>query len=293
MRKFFNHRIYIVIIAIIITVGSVFIARSCVHTRQVYAVVTPLNVEQGTPIAFADSTKGADHWFWEFGNGDTSSEQRGEYTYPETGRYQVRLTVNGSLNKKFIVHVRSQQKKDDYDLIKIIAPKSALQGEYITFRGEGSSKDWRWEFGESGKVDATEKTAIYQYSEPGQYQILLRTEETKYPIVHTIEIIPQYMDNDSTDVATIIGNEIKERLQAIVDQKPFNTHYNFIMSTYLCNNPNTLVVINNTKKNDFYSYCQGLRIIGRKKTIIEKVLIDIEESASCINKLIVIQTDIN
>lgn len=293
MRKFLNHRIYIVIIAIVLIVGSVFVVRSYMHNKQVYALVSPLNVELGNPIAFADSTKGADNWFWEFGNGDTSTDQRGQYTYSEIGKYQIRLTIDGNLDKKFIVNVRAPQKDEDYDLIKIIAPSSALQGEYITFRGEGSSKNWRWEFGESGKVDATEKTAIYQYTNSGRYEILLRTEETKYPIIHTIEIIPQYMDNDSTDVATIIGNDIKDKLQAIVDQKPFNVNYNYVMNTYLCKNPNTLVIVNNTKKNDFYSYCQGLRIIGKKNTIIEKVLIDMEESASCINKLIVIQTDIN
>ncbi|WP_165042195.1 PKD domain-containing protein [Dysgonomonas sp. ZJ709] len=293
MPKLFNHRIYVVIIAIVIILAISFLVRHYTSTREIHAYVGPLDIEVGVPVSFADSTTGADHWLWEFGNGDTSPEQRGQYIFSETGKYQIRLTVNGELEKRFIVNVRPTKKDDDLQLIKIIAPQSALQGEFIIFRGEGTSKEWRWEFGETGKVDAHEKTAIYQYNEPGSYEIALRTEETKYPIIHTIEIIPQYMDNDSTDVATIIGNDIKEKLQAIVDQKPFNTSYNYVMSTYLCNNPNTLVIINNSKKNDFYSYCQGLKIIGRKSTIIEKVLIDIEESQSCINKLIVIQTDIN
>lgn len=78
--------------------------------------------------------------------------------------------------------MRSPRKGNDLDLIKIIAPEEALQGEYITFRGEGSSKDWCWEFGESGQVDVMEKTAIYKYELPGRYTVSLRTEETKYPI---------------------------------------------------------------------------------------------------------------
>lgn len=65
------------------------------------------------------------------------------------------------------------------------------------------------------------------------------------------------------------------------------------MSTYLCNNSNTLVIVDNTKKNDFYSYCQGLKIIGRKRTRIDNVIIDIDDSESCINKLIVLQTDMD
>lgn len=293
MGKLVNHRLYIVIVAIVVVVGSVFIVRTCTYQREIYALVSPLNVERGVPIAFADSTKGADTWLWEFGNGDTSSTQSGQYVFPEMGKYQIRLTVNGSYEKKFIVNVGLPQDSDDMELIKIIAPDNALQGEYITFRGEGSSKDWRWEFGESGKVDAMEKTAIYKYDMPGRYIISLRTEETKYPVLQTIDIIPQYMDNDSTDVASIIGNDIKEKLQAIVDQKPFNKNYNYIMETYLCKNSNTPVVINNNKKNDFYSYCQGLKILGRNRTIIEKVLIDIQEFDACIKKIIVIQTDID
>lgn len=292
MQKLLNHRVYIIAIAIALVLGITFLVRSCMYSKEIQATVGPLDVEHGIPVSYADSTKGTDKWYWEFGNGDTSSDRRGEYVFPETGKYQIRLTVNGNLEKKFIVNVRSPRKDESLDLIKIDAPKEALQGEYITFRGVGNSKDWRWEFGETGQVDAIEKNAIYKYELPGRYIVQLRTEETKYPVVHQIDIMPQYSDTDTTDVASIIGNDIKEKLQAIVDQKPFNKNYNYIMSTYLCNNPNTLVIVNNDKKNDFYSYCQGLKIIGRKRTIIENVLIDVEETESCINKLIVIQTDL-
>lgn len=291
MKKLLNYRIYIIIVAICIFLGIIFLARSCMYDKEIYATITPLDVEVGAPITFADSTKGANNWLWEFANNDTSNEPKGQYTFTETGKYMVRLTVNGNIEKRFMVNVRAAQKDDAEELIKINAPSSALQGEYITFRGEGSSKDWRWEFGESGKVDAHEKTTIYKYDFPGRYTVALRTEETKYPILHTIDILPQYAENDTTDVASIIGNDIKEKLQAIVDQKPFNRNYNYVMTKYLCNNPNTLVIINNNKKNDFYSYCQGLKIIGKKRTIIENVLIDVEETDACINKLIVIQTE--
>jgi hypothetical protein len=293
MSKLLNHRIYIIIIAIAAVVGITFLARSCMYNKEVRATVSPLDIEQGQPIQFSDSTQGADRWYWEFGNGDTSDSRQGGYTYPETGKYQIRLTVNGKLEKRFIVNVRSPKKDESSDLVKIAAPDEALQGEYITFRGEGLSKDWRWEFGETGQVDAFEKNAIYKYELPGRYTVSLRTEETKYPVLHTIDILPQYSETDTTDVASVIGNDIREKLQAIVDRKPFNRNYNHILSNYLCNNPNTLVIINNDKKNDFYSYCQGLKIIGREKTVIENVLIDMEENEECISKLIVIQTDLN
>ena len=100
------------------------------------------------------------------------------------------------------------------------------------------------------------------------------------------------MTNDSTDVFVLIGNDIKEKLQAIVDGKPFNSNYNYIMSKYLCNNSETLVIINNTKRNDFYSYCQGLKIIGREKTIIDNVTVDVDtQTGECVRQLTVTQYD--
>ena len=44
-------------------------------------------------------------WLWEFGNGDVSHERSGQYVFKEPGRYQVRLQVDHSLEKKQIVKV--------------------------------------------------------------------------------------------------------------------------------------------------------------------------------------------
>lgn len=291
MKKIMDHRVYVPLLAAILCLGTTFWVRSCIYGKEVRASVTPHNTEPGAYVAFTDSTPGARRWYWEFGDGANSTRQKGTHAFARAGKYQVRLTVNEGLEKKFIVSVRNPRKDNRDALVRIIAPKTALQGEYITFRGEGPSKEWRWEFGESGKVDANEKTAIYRYGLPGEYKVSLRTEETKYPVLHTINILPQYSDNDSTDVSSIIGNDIKEKLQAIVDQKPFNKNYNYVLKKYLCGDPDTPVVINNNKKNDFYSYCQGLKIIGRNRVRIENVLISMEPYEECIGKIIVIQAD--
>ena len=105
------------------------------------------------------------------------------------------------------------------------------------------------------------------------------------------EILPQYTENDSTDVLVIIGNDIREHLQAIVDGKPFNTHYNYILKKYLCGNPDIAVTVNNSKKNDFYSYCQGLKIIARRKTLIDEVFVDMGDNLNneCVMQLMVTQ----
>ncbi|NDV70014.1 PKD domain-containing protein [Dysgonomonas sp. 25] len=292
MGKLNNYRVFVVIGVIALCIILAFVIRSLFTTREIAASVSPLDIEIGQPIIYNDSTKGANAWLWEFGNGDESTSQQGKYTFAETGRYQIRLKVDNKQEKKFVINVRAKQNDEEEQLVHIEAPKTAMQGEYIIFRGEGPSKEWRWEFGETGIVDSREKSAIYKYELPGNYEVLLSTEETQYPVRHQIEILPQYTEDESTDVESLIGNDIKEKLQNIIDQKPFNKNYNYVLSTYLCNNPNTLVVVNNNKKNDFYSYCQGLKIIGRKKTTIDNVIIELDPlNDACIQKLIVVQYD--
>jgi hypothetical protein len=296
MGKILNSRLYIIIIALLACIVSVLLVRNSFQEREIQAVALSTPTPEGAHVKYADSTKSAGSWRWDFGNGDYSTERTGEFFYPADTlpqQYQIRLLVDGKLEKKFIINVMQKQKTTE-SLVRIKAPDKGIEGEYIVFRGEGDSKEWRWEFGETGMIDSREKTAIYRYERYGAYEVLLETEETEYPVRHLIVIERQYNDDDTLDVAGMIGNEIKAKLQAIVDQKPFNANYNYILKTYLCNNPNTPVIINNRKKNDFYSYCQGLRIIGRKKTQIDKVLIDMDEEGDyCITKLIVMQTDLD
>ena len=292
MEKPIWHKILIAAGAIVLALGSMFIFRTCVQDRAVRASVSSLEIELGTPIHFADSTRNASRWLWEFGNGDSSSQQRGSYIFPEAGRFQIRLTVDGSLVERFLVNVREPQQLTAADeLIRIIAPDVAFQGEFITFRGEGTSREWRWSFGETGGVDATERTTIYRFETPGRHTVLLRTEETMFPIRHEIEILPHFSE-DYTDITAIIAESIRQRLQNIVDQRPFNVNYNYILNNYLCGNANTIVVVNHTRRNDFFSYAMGLNLIGRNRTIIESVAIELCANDECVVRIFVIQSDV-
>jgi hypothetical protein len=290
MAKIKNSHLFIIISAAVFCIGIAFVIRYFFYKKEVRAFISSSEIYLGENIAYIDSTYNANEWYWEFGNGDVSTEKRGEYRYGTTGLYRIRLTVNGSFPKEFLVNVRPPVNLDMDSLIKIDAPDIAVQGEYITFKGIGLSKQWRWSFGETGIIDSRDRTAIYAYSLPGIYEVELSTEDTKYPVKHRIEIYPEYMEQDTLDVLTLVGNDIREKLQAIVDGKPFNPNYNHIMTKYLCNNPDVLVFINNDKRNDFYSYCQGLKIIGRKiTTIVEVIVVPDEARPQCLQKLYVRQ----
>lgn len=293
MGKILNRKTSIIVIALLICFIIAYLIRINSSSRTVRAFVSPLEVTVNEPVYFSDSTRRAHEWLWDFGNGDTTSLKNGSYVYKQPGKYQVKLVIDRTIEKKILINVLSgNTAESDNGLVKIMAPDIAIQGEYIIFRGVGDDKEWRWEFGETGNIDSRDRNPIYTYAEPGIYEVLLTTENTRYPIRHSIEVLPQYMANDSTDVFVLVGNDIKEKLQAIVDGKPFNTNYNYIMSKYLCSNPDVMVTINNTKRNDFYSYCQGLKIIGRRKTIIDNVTVDVDgQSGECVTRLAVVQYD--
>ncbi|MCC8036027.1 MAG: PKD domain-containing protein [Rikenellaceae bacterium] len=294
MSRILNVRSFIALLFIIaVLILCISFTRSCQGNRTVNAWISSTDITLGESITYSDSTSRAQNWLWEFGNGDYSTDRTGSYRFPDEGRYQIRLRVDDNLEKLFLVRVRSADaQRAGSHLVFINAPETAIQGEYILFSAEGSDQDWRWEFGESGIIDSREKTAIYAYNNPGIYQVRLTTESTQYPIYHLIEIMPKYMEADSLDAMTLAGNDIKMKLQNIADGKPFNTNYNYILKTYMCGNPHVLVTVNNNRRNDFYSYCQGLRIAGLNNTIIDAVYVEPDEGRDdCIGQIIVLQRD--
>ena len=290
MNKIFTRWMIIVIAALVAGVLIAWLLRIRFSNREIRAFVSPSEVELGTPIHFSDSTYRAQRVLWEFGNGDVSVEKSGTYVFPQPGRYQIRLKVDDKLETRFIVNVREPIKQIETP-IRIIAPVLAIQNELITFTAEGPSQEWRWEFGESGNIDSREKNTTYSYREPGTYEVHLTSEDTETPIIRKIEILPEYTENDSSDVLSLIAMDIKERLQDIVDGGSFNSNYNYILENYLCNKPDVLVSINGAKQNDFYSYCHGLKFIGSQSSmVILEVVVELDKNSDCIKKLLIRQS---
>jgi hypothetical protein len=289
MRKISNTKIYIIAIVVFTGIVVAFIIRFLLRDRTPEALVSPLEIYENEPISYADSTYRASKWLWEFGNGDISEIKQGKYAFNKAGQYRVRLTVDNSIQKEFLVNVRKPVRFENDSLIRIVAPSNAMQGEFIAFRGIGYAREWKWSFGETGLTDSREQVAIYAYKGSGYYEVELMTEDTKYPVRHGITIIPKYMEEEN-DERSRMGNDIREKLQAIVDGKPFGPNYNHILTRYLCNNPNIIITINETKNNDFYSYCQGLKIIDRRNTtILEVIVFPDENRPGCLKTFKVIQ----
>ena len=180
MGKIYTRKILFVIAAMLLCILVAILIRLFFSSRTVRMTLTPIEVETGETVHYADSTRNARSWLWEFGNGDISHERSGEYVFKKPGRYQVRLQVDGGLERKQIITVH--RSRDDYgsdELVRMKAPATAFQGEIVSFKGYGPSKEWRWQFGESGIVDSREQNPLYAYPEPGIYEVLLTTENTQ------------------------------------------------------------------------------------------------------------------
>ena len=159
---------------------------------------------------------------------------------------------------------------------------------------DGDSDNWRWEFGESGQVDSQEQNPIYVYSKVGVYEVKLMAANMMYPIVHTIEVMPEFAIDESSDVDVQTSDEFRIRLQQIIDERNvFNKNYNYLLKRYLNKNSNVSVLINGTNENDFYSYCNGLKILGKQQsTVIMDVNIERDKNGK-IKRLLVNQVSSN
>lgn len=141
MGKIYTRKILFVIAAMLLCILVAILIRLFFSSRTVRMTLTPIEVETGETVHYADSTRNARSWLWEFGNGDISHERSGEYVFKKPGRYQVRLQVDGGLERKQIITVH--RSRDDYgsdELVRMKAPATAFQGEIVSFKGYGPSE---------------------------------------------------------------------------------------------------------------------------------------------------------
>lgn len=291
MKSFFSRGMLCVLFLLSFVLIFLLVLKFTIGGRVVRASVSPKEMALNDSLFYKDSTMGAEKVHWEFGDGEDSYQRSGFYQFAKEGKYQVRLTVDDALEAFFVVNVSKRKRGLIRRPIRIVAPKQVVQNERVVFMADGNANDWRWEFGLSGMLDSQDKNPIYSYSLPGCYEVRLLTENMEYPIVHSIEVLPEFADADSSDVFSLIASDIQEHLQRIIDKRTFNEDYNYVLKKYLGGNSEVIVLVNNEKENDFYSYCYGLNIMGRQRsTIINEVVIESLPDESGIKKLLVSQS---
>ena len=123
-------------------------------------------------------------YYWNFGvNGDTSTAPTPDYTFKDTGVYNVKLVVN-----------RGQSCSDSTTTLVRVYPgfepaftkiggcyKSPVQFKDATTTAYGEVDSWRWDFGNvATRADtAHDNKDAYQYPAPGNYDVKLVVTNSK------------------------------------------------------------------------------------------------------------------
>jgi PKD repeat protein len=269
---------------------ALWLQKKVIHSEDdIVATVYPSPVLVGDSLFFDDKTPFAKTRKWNFGDGSTSIETKGFHVFKRPGFYNVALIIDDQYTKTYPIVVSGRRETPRRDSIKvpsvIDAQTQAMQFETVQFRAISDATQFTWKFGENTGIDSKDKMATYSYKKPGNYVVTLHTNGDDEPITHRITILAEY---NEVEQAAAVDNSYEERdndfkyhLQQIANGNSFNTHYNYLLGKYLCNNENSIVQVNDSKINNFYLYCASLQF--DKNRVIQTVKLNYDE-AGCVTK---------
>lgn len=262
-----TYLIIVILLAIAILAALIYFFRLYNKPDQkINAKVNRTEIYLNEDLVYTDNTVGAKSWLWEFGNGDKSNSQQGAYRFKNTGSYVVRLTVDNKLREQFIIEVRDTLAAIAVDTTLFVSgPTSGLVFEELRLEANGPGEVFEWWFGETGRVDAIGKSALYTYSKPGRYQVRLKSDRSPKVVSHFVVI-----EDPNAELSEIITpgkganeaiNDLKKHIQAIADGEDFDSKYNLILNKYLCRDEKVKVQVEmdgKKKQMDVYAYLMGL-----------------------------------
>ena len=127
-------------------------------------------------VRFTDKSEGATAWKWNFGDGNTSTEQNPLHTYSKAGQYTVTLTISNSAGSNIVTKNSYVSVKNSLEVPVSAFSASTTLGKAplnvsFTDMSTGSPTSWKWNFGD-GNTSA-EQNPMHTYSKIGQYTVSL------------------------------------------------------------------------------------------------------------------------
>ena len=131
----------------------------------------------GDPINFTDCSTNAMNWFWQFGDGGTSTAQNPTYAYGDTGCFTVTLTVDnfGCTDDTVITNaVCISPPRADF----VLNPAVGCGVPHtVTFTDQSILPDtWFWDFGDGNT--STAQNPVHNYLTTGTFTVTLTVEDT-------------------------------------------------------------------------------------------------------------------
>ena len=137
----------------------------------------PDTVCANTPVDFTDCSTNATAWFWQFGDGGTSTQQNPMYTYQDTGCFDVTLTA---------INFGCDDDTTITSAVCVLAPIARFDlnptpgcavPHTVFFTDQSIAPDtWLWDFGDGNT--STLQNPIHTYTAVGTYTVTLTVTDT-------------------------------------------------------------------------------------------------------------------
>jgi gliding motility-associated-like protein len=172
---------------------------------------TPLSGCTPLVVQFTDlSTGPVTSWFWNFGNGNTSTLQNPAAVYVTPGTYTVTLTVsdgvgNNTLTQTNLITVF----QDPTANFTNATPRSGCAPLTVCFSdlstpGDGAINQWLWDFGDGNT--ATGQNPCHTYSAPGTYTVSLVATDVNG--CNSSLVQTNYVSVSNPPIAAFIGSPL-------------------------------------------------------------------------------------
>jgi len=185
----------------------------------------------GTPVHFTDTSVGATHYFWDFGDGATATDQNPTHVYTLAGAHQVRQVISDNIpcydTAIHMVYI------DSLPFLKLYTDKTELcTGDEVFFSLDylqTTAQQVRWSFGDGNRWDEQQHTH-HSYDREGNY---IATVTVDYPVC------PPMHDSVSITVYALPVVDLGPDSALCLDGNPI-----FLTNHYAGNNPLTRWVWN-------------------------------------------------
>ncbi|HOK37291.1 MAG TPA: PKD domain-containing protein [Bacteroidales bacterium] len=138
----------------------------------------PTTIMQGQSVTFTDQSQYAGSWSWNFGDGQTSTEQNPIHTYNAVGTYTVSLTVtNGAgSDTKVRTDYITVNPNTNPPIANFAADNTTVSiGGTVNFTdlSQNLPTSWSWTFDGGTPTTSTQQNPSVVYNTPGVYNVSL------------------------------------------------------------------------------------------------------------------------
>ena len=134
-------------------------------------------------VWFVDRSTGSPtRWAWEFGDGNSSTEQNPVYVYPVPGTFTVRLDAandRGSNVERKVYYITVNSAYQPPGAAFAANPPSGSQPSTVEFldRSTGPPTRWEWDFGDGAGSDL--QNPVHTYPGAGTFIVTLRVSNSE------------------------------------------------------------------------------------------------------------------